>query len=284
LGHINQKTSETSDSNASLSPLDQAGSPTRFGYEWDTYADICQDYEEQFRRWTTGLPESAWKGCNFLDVGCGMGRNSVWPMRYGASSGAAIDLDEKSLSQARRNLKQYPSVTVRRLSVYDIDYADDFDIVYSIGVLHHLQDPQLALSKMVQSAKPGGSVLIWVYGLENNEWIVRWLDPLRKALFSKLPIHFVHALSIMPSALLWLLLRLGLSRIEYFRFVRRFSFAHLRSIVFDQMLPNIANYWSRAQVEQLMQGAALKDVRLFWINEMSWTAIGIKPTSTQSEL
>jgi hypothetical protein len=129
---------------------------------------------------------------------------------------------------------------------------------------------------MVKAAKPGGRVLIWVYGYENNEWIVRFADPLRKALFSRLPIGLVHHLSLYPSAVLWLLLRLGIGRLAYFDLLRTFSFRHVRSIVFDQMLPRIAHYWRRETVQSLMEEAGLKDVQLEWVNQMSWAAIGTK--------
>ena len=56
-----------------------------------------------------------------------------------------------------------------------------------------------------------------------------------------------------------------------------FSFAHLRSIVFDQMLPRIAHYWTRSEVIRLMQDAGLEDVQIEWVNQMSWAARGKKP-------
>jgi SAM-dependent methyltransferase len=262
-----------------LSSSDHAGSPERFGYEWDKYSGLLGKYQDQFRRWTSGLSEEKWKGARFLDVGCGMGRNSYWAMHYGAAGGLAIDLDERSLAQAARNLADHPGVEVRRESAYDLDETDAFDIVFSIGVIHHLEKPELALAGMLRAVKPGGTGLIWVYGRENNGWIVRFLDPLRKALFSRMPVGWVHFLSVFPTAALWVALRIGLDRIEYFRLIRGFSFPHLRSIVFDQMLPRIANYWPKAQVESLMRQAGFADVTLTWVNEMSWTAIGTKPKS-----
>jgi len=72
-------------------------------------------------------------------------------------------------------------------------------------------------------------------------------------------------------------LRLGVQRIEYFRLLRRLSFRNMRSIVFDQMLPKIANYWPRDHVARLLREAGLEDVRLAWVNQMSWSAIGTKP-------
>lgn len=256
---------------------DHAGSPDRFGYEWHTYREIRPEYEEQFRRWTPHLGPEDWRGKSFLDVGCGTGRNSRWPMAYGATGGCAVDIDERSLAVARHNLAPFPTVEVSRASAYDLPFAERFDIAFSIGVVHHLEDPAAALAAMVRAVKPGGKVLIWVYGREGNERLLWLLDPLRRALFSRLPIGLVHHLSLYPAALLWLLLKAGLRPNPYWRLVARFAFAHLRSIVFDQMLPRIAHYWSREKVRQLMREAGLDEVRLAAVNGVSWSAIGVRP-------
>jgi SAM-dependent methyltransferase len=256
---------------------DAGGSPDRFGYEWSAYAAILPEYEEQFRRWTVHLSPEDWHDKSFLDVGCGMGRNSFWAMTSGAREGCAVDIDERSLEAARCNLACFPTLQVVRSSAYDLDFAERFDIAFAIGVLHHLADPPRALQKMVRAVKPGGHVLIWVYGQDGNRWLVWLLNPLRRALFSRLPPALVHHLSVYPTALLWLQLRLGVLPIEYFKLLARFSFTHLRSIVFDQMLPRIANYWPGETVVALLEDAGLEDVRLASVNGMSWSAIGTRP-------
>jgi SAM-dependent methyltransferase len=261
---------------------DRQGSPERFGYEWNAYAEMRPEYEEQFRRWTTALRPEEWRDASFLDVGCGMGRNSFWAMRRGAREGVAIDIDDRSLDAARRNLAGFPTVRVVRSSAYDLAFFDRFDIAFSIGVIHHLERPAEVLDHMTRAVKPGGRVLIWVYGREGNRWLLAVLDPLRRALFSRLPVALVHHLSLYPAALLWLLLRLGLRPGAYFRLIRRFRFRHLRSIAFDQMLPRIANYWSREQVLRLMQNAGLGDIRIADVNGMSWSVVGVRPAATNN--
>jgi SAM-dependent methyltransferase len=258
---------------------DLKGSPDRFGYEWDVYAEILPEHEEQFRRWTAPLQPQDWQGKDFLDVGCGMGRNSYWPLKYGAAGGVAVDIDERSLESARRNLKPFPRVQVMRASVYDLPFEDRFDLAFSIGVIHHLERPERALERVVRTVKPGGRVLIWVYGRENNRWLVSVLDPLRRVLFNRLPIGVTHHLSLYPAMLIWLLVQLGFRPIEYFRLIGKFDFAHLRAIVFDQMLPRIAHYWPRETVAKMMAEAGLMDVSLTWVNQMSWSAIGTRPLS-----
>ncbi|MBI5845239.1 MAG: methyltransferase domain-containing protein [Deltaproteobacteria bacterium] len=249
----------------------------RFGYEWNRYAEILDAYETQFNRWLPFLTQDDWQGKTFLDVGCGMGRNSYWPMVYGASGGKAVDLDERSLAAARRNLSKFPEVEVVKESAYDLSDKGRFDVVFSIGVVHHLHDPRRALAAMRDAARPKGLVCVWLYGYENNEWVVRWFDPLRRKLFSKLPIGWVHALSVIPSALLWSYLRVARRLPAYLAFLRGVTFPHLRSIVFDQMLPEIAHYYKREEVESLMRGAGLSDIRIEWVNGLSWAACGTAP-------
>src|SRR5215813_870251 len=106
---------------------DLKGSPDRFGYEWAAYAEILPEHEEQFRRWTAPLSPQDWVGKDFLDVGCGMGRNSYWPLQYGAAGGTAVDIGERSLASARRNLKSFPRMQVLHASVYDLPFEDRFD-------------------------------------------------------------------------------------------------------------------------------------------------------------
>jgi SAM-dependent methyltransferase len=170
-------------------------------------------------------------------------------------------------------------VEVRHQSIYDIAEKDVFDIVFSIGVIHHLEFPEMAVARLVQAAKPGGRILLWLYGRENNEWIVSFADPIRKALFSRLPLGVVHAFSWPATATLWILLRLGLQRVEYFRLIRGFSFDHLQAIVFDHMIPRIARYYTREQAIKLLGDAGLIDVEAIWVNQISWAVSGWKPAA-----
>ena len=55
---------------------------------------------------------------------------------------------------------------------------ESFDLVMSIGVIHHLSDPKLAVTKLFNKVKKDGMLLIWVYGFE-NEILIRLLNMLR---------------------------------------------------------------------------------------------------------
>ena len=249
----------------------------RFGYEWSTYTEIAPIHKEHFCTWMPFIKPDEWKGLTYLDVGCGIGRNSYWPMTFGAAGCRAIDLDERTLEVAKKNLAQFETAIVEKCSAYEIGDEDKYDVTFSIGVIHHLDDPSKALEQMFKATKPGGRMCIWVYGYENNEWIVNWFDPFRRAIFSRLPIGFVHWLSLWPTLFLRILLHLGWGRVAYYDLLRKYPFHLLRSIVFDQMLPQIANYWRREEVEELMKKTGLENIELLPVNGLSWAARGYKP-------
>lgn len=259
---------------------DRGGSPERFGYSWAIWHEILPEHQEQFRRWTSALSRETWRGVRFLDVGCGMGRNSHWAMSEQAAGGVAIDIDDRSLAAARTNLASHPSIEIRHQSIYELSETDAFDVAFSIGVVHHLAQPEFAIQQMVRAVRPDGHVLIWVYGAENNTWLMRLFDPIRRHVLSRLPLGAVYHLSFYPSGLLWIGLRLGIAPNEYFRFLRRQSFRQVRVIVFDQMIPRIANYWPKETVESLMRQAGLEDICVKPVNDVSWSASGRKPAPT----
>ena len=163
-------------------------SSERFGYEWDTYADMTAEYENQFRNWIHPLTEADFRGKSLLDAGCGMGRNSYWPLMLGTKEVTAFDLDPRTVARAKETLKKFSNATIIQKSIYEIDWQNQFDIAMSIGVIHHLEDPKKALSNMIRSLKSGGTLLIWVYSHEGNELYVKIFNPIRKHVTSKLPV------------------------------------------------------------------------------------------------
>ena len=160
-------------------------SQERFGYEWSKWTQIDREDEIQFLKWVYPLNKEDFKGKIVLDAACGKGKNAVWPLKYGAEKLVAFDYDKGTVAAAAKNLSKFKNATVEYNSVYDIKYRNQFDIVFCIGVIHHLEDPHKAIKKLVDAAKPNGTVLIWVYGYEGNEWIIKYINPLRKNITSK---------------------------------------------------------------------------------------------------
>jgi len=252
-------------------------SSERFGYEWQKYPALTPDYEEQFRAWISPLGQEDFVGKSFLDAGCGMGRNSFWPLVWGAREALAFDLDTRSLESARNNLQKFPQAKIEQHSIYDITWREHFDIVMCIGVLHHLENPKRALKNLFQAVKHGGKLVLWVYSYEGNEMLLKWLNPLRRHITSKLPVSFVHILAYFFSVPLWLYLHLFFPKGEYLRRLRRFSFWHVHSIVFDQLIPVVANYWRKSEVAALLESVGITNFSIYAPpHGTGWTVIARK--------
>lgn len=229
------------------------GSTDRFGYEWANYAEVLPEHEEQLGRWmgATGLPSFA--GKRVLDVGCGMGRNPYFMLKNGAAHVTGVDVDEGSLASARKNLAGNPGASIVKMSAYDLDPAalgGLFDRVTCIGVLHHLAEPERALEAMWRCVRPGGDVVLWCYGYEGNERILPVIQAFR-FVGSRLPITTTHTLAKVTSRVAWPLLTRLPFRTEYYRRLRELSAKNVESIIFDQMLPHIAHYWRKSDMERL---------------------------------
>jgi ubiquinone/menaquinone biosynthesis C-methylase UbiE len=252
-------------------------SSERFGYAWNKYNKIEAVHEEQFKNWIDPIGPDFFVGKEFLDVGCGMGRNSFWALRWGAKSCTAIDLDDRSLNRTRENLTDFKNKNVLKLSANDITWNNRFDIAFSIGVIHHLSNPQKVLDNMYRSLKSDGTMIVWVYSQEGNEWIKRYVNPLRIRIFSRLPLWIVHVVSSILVIPLYILAKSRMSKNKYLIQLSNFNLQHIRSIVFDQLIPSIANYWSRDEVKSLFSKYIFKSIVIKNPpNGQGWTIIGKK--------
>lgn len=251
------------------------GTEEYFGYEWSIYREIIPLHERQFLGWITPLGLSDFKGKNFLDAGCGIGRNSLWALRAGASAGCAFDFDPRTVAVARENLKAYPNCRVEYASIYEIKFEDEFDISMCIGVLHHLEYPRKAVERLVAATKPGGMLVLWVYAREGNELYLMLFDPVRRHVTSRIPLPATRMISKALTALLKIYLAFPHEN-SYLKELKARSFRHMEAMVFDQLLPPIAHYLSRDGVLSLVHGLPVDVVNLTHTHGMSWTLVARK--------
>ena len=250
----------------------------RFGFEWDRYQDLYPHYEEQFRGWIAPLGPADFEGRDVLDAGCGMGRNARWAARFGARSVCAVDYAELAVEAARKGLADLPGVSVERASLYALEHRQAFDLAFSVGVIHHLEFPERALARLHEALRPGGRLVVWLYGHEGNEAWVRFFRIVHPVL-KRLPPALVHALAYLVSGPIFLGLKLRVHRLlalgnrRYLDAVARFPFAHLHKIVFDQLLPDIAHYYRREEVEALFAQQPWASVAIHHNRGYSWTVV-----------
>jgi 2-polyprenyl-3-methyl-5-hydroxy-6-metoxy-1,4-benzoquinol methylase len=116
-----------------------------------------------------------WRGKKVLEIGCGIGTDTVNFARHGAMV-TAVDLSPQSLDLARRRVEVYGlqqnvhfySGSAEELTSFVL--VEPYDLIYSFGVIHHTPHPERVLEQMRRYAKPGTTVKIMVY--HRHSWKV----------------------------------------------------------------------------------------------------------------
>lgn len=109
-----------------------------------------------------------WRGKKVLEIGCGIGTDTMNFARHGASV-AAVDLSEKSLEIARQRAEVFglqESVRFYQGSAEELGSivpAESFDLIYSFGVIHHTPRPERVIAELVHFAHPGTTLKVMVY-------------------------------------------------------------------------------------------------------------------------
>jgi 2-polyprenyl-3-methyl-5-hydroxy-6-metoxy-1,4-benzoquinol methylase len=143
-----------------------------FGFQWHRYQktqldnDEIRESERHFLMKTALRPEEL-RGKLVLDVGCGMGRFAEVATRWGARV-VGIDLSAAA-EVAAKNLAAR-EFTAFQADVFALPFApESFDVIYSVGVLHHTPDCEAAVKSLDKYLKPGGSLAVWLYS-GYNKW------------------------------------------------------------------------------------------------------------------
>jgi len=143
-----------------------------FGFQWHRYSKTQLDHDEvresdHHFRIKTGLTPEDLKGKLVLDVGCGMGRFADVATRWGARV-VGIDLSAAA-EMAAKNLADREFVAFQA-DVFALPFApESFDLIYSLGVLHHTPDCEKAVKVLDKYLKPGGTLAVWLYS-GYNKW------------------------------------------------------------------------------------------------------------------
>jgi SAM-dependent methyltransferase len=109
-------------------------------------------------------------GKRVLEVGVGMGSDFVRWLRSGAQA-SGVDLTRRAVAIAQdRITKEGLAGDIREADAETLPFNDDeFDIVYSWGVLHHTPNTQQAVGEARRVLAPGGQLKLMLY--HRHSWV-----------------------------------------------------------------------------------------------------------------
>jgi ubiquinone/menaquinone biosynthesis C-methylase UbiE len=262
-----------------------------FGEEWTKFNNFSEDeISDIASAHYFDIVQPAWiNNKHVLDVGCGTGRWTKYVAKY-ANTVNAID-PSSAIETAATLLAKCDNVTLSQTSVDNLPFPDEsFDFIFSLGVLHHIPDTELALKQCVDKLKRGGYFLTYLYYDFDNRGAffkaIFFLSDIFRRFISRLPKQIKNIICDIIAIIIYLPLIMlatffkiiGLNKIAKkmpLHFYVKKTFNVIRNDARDRFGTPLEQRFTKSEIQQMMEKAGLSDV-IFSDNEPYWHAVGKK--------
>jgi SAM-dependent methyltransferase len=257
-----------------------------FGEQWTAFSDTVGFFgsKELLADFLSPFDISTVAGQRVVDIGAGTGRHVEALLQAGARQVIAVEPSKAiDVIKARFDKGSTEKVMPLQITGDQLPPSGDIDCIISVGVIHHIPDPAPVVKAAYNALRPGGHFVVWLYGKEGNRLYLFLLAPIRW--FSK---------SLPMPALKVLARLLDIPLAAYINVCKRtrWSFLPLRDymvtildrlppdkrrvVIYDQLNPHYAKYYTHAEALELMSQAPFH-VEIHHRRGYSWVAIGTKP-------
>ncbi len=246
-------------------------------WQWGKFYD---NNKWLFQEWIYPNTLEDFKGKDALDCGCGAGQHLSFIAPY---CKYALGIDLNAAQTARKNNARSKNIEVISGDIAKIKLKKKFDIVYSIGVLHHTDSPRKSFENIKNHCKKGGRVIVWVYSHEGNFLNRVLLEPAKRLFFLRLNKNVLNAFSNIITALLYIpIYTLYLLPLEflpfyfYFQNFRKLSFYRNNLNIFDKLNAPQTFFIKKAELEEWFSPAEFSNIHISSYKGVSWRASGTK--------
>lgn len=261
-----------------------------FGAEWSAFDQARlsgEELERQFQGYFAIFPwASLPPGAVGFDAGCGSGR---WARLVAPRVGAlyCIDASPAAVAVARCNLAGQGNCIVQEATIDALPFDDgSMDFGYSLGVLHHLPDPEAGLRRCVAKLKTGAPLLLYLYyaldnrprwfrgiwrGAEAARHVVCRLPFRTKVVITSLIATCIY-LPLARAALILEKLGLGCELVPLATYRHR-SFYSMRTDALDRFGTRLEHRFLRQDIAEMMTRAGLCELG-FSERAPYWCAVG----------
>ena len=147
----------------------QDGPPPGYNWRWCVDAAYAACSGAVAPRPADGVP------LRVLDAGCGTGVSTDYLAHLNPGAEIlAVDISPGTLEVARERVRrsggrQQAQVRIENCSLLELEGEGPFDYINSVGVLHHLRQPEAGLKALAALLKPGALLHLFLYA-DGGRW------------------------------------------------------------------------------------------------------------------
>lgn len=253
----------------------------RFGYEWQHFYDYNCD---NFKPFIEPLPVDFFEGKLGLDIGCGAGRHAFQASQRGAEI-IAIDISRAVDTAQNKNLVN-ESVHIIQADIFNLPLKPGaFDFIFSLGVLHHLSEPENGYQALIPFLKKGGALFIWLYAFSHRKIALEILRALAQRMSNDNIRRMAFLCNLIDYGIFINLYRLTqtipvlgkllkkyvpLRILEYAKYGYRISYTDW----FDRLSAPITNYYKENEMKLWLERSKLSNTKLLMEGDSWWWLYG----------
>jgi SAM-dependent methyltransferase len=212
---------------------------------------------------------------NVLDIGSGSGRILKNLLKFNPKTLTGLE-PSKAIKIAKKNLKS-KKISFLNIKAEDLEFKEKYHFIFSLGVIHHIENKEKALIKAYNALRNKGVFVIWVYGKEGNEIYLKIFDNLRK-ITSKIPDFILKIISniLVPITycygVLCYFIKLPLKN-YFINVFNKLNWKYKRYTIFDQLNPSHSVYYKKEELSKLLKKVGIKKFKIYNRHNYSWTVI-----------
>tara|TARA_Y100000389_G_scaffold203621_1_gene252725 strand:- start:121 stop:2217 length:2097 start_codon:yes stop_codon:yes gene_type:complete len=121
-----------------------------------------------------------------LIAGCGTGNHLIHASKYKNAKITGVDLSLSSLAYAKRKIKE---LSLNNIDIIHADILDlknlnkKFDVIESVGTIHHMKNPIEGLKILLQILKPHGYLKIGLYSEIARDYVIKSRELIKEKKF-----------------------------------------------------------------------------------------------------